>query len=93
MDFSRSTLEVEIMDSGYNHIRDFPVSQIPVFFFVGHQDYVTPGELSYEFYEMLEAPVKSFMWFEDSAHNMMYDESEQFNRELVRLAQDVLTSR
>jgi pimeloyl-ACP methyl ester carboxylesterase len=86
MDFSRSTLGVEIMGSGYNHMRDFPVSDISIFFFVGRYDYVTLGELSYENYEMLKAPAKSFVWFENSAHNMMYDESELFNRELIRLA-------
>jgi pimeloyl-ACP methyl ester carboxylesterase len=88
--FSKETIGQEIIDSGYNHARDFPVSKIPVFFFAGRYDYVTPGELAEDYFEMLEAPAKSFIWFENSAHDVQYDEPDKFSQEIIRIAQEVL---
>jgi pimeloyl-ACP methyl ester carboxylesterase len=90
MDFSRKTILAEVIASGYNHIRDFPVSKIPVFFFVGRYDYNCPGEIAEEYFEMLEAPNKSFTWMENSGHDVYYDEAEKFNKEIIKLAQEVL---
>ena len=36
------------------------------------------------------APAKDFIWFEDSAYDVFYDESEVFSHEVVRLALQVL---
>jgi L-proline amide hydrolase len=71
-------------------VRDFPVSKIPVFFFAGRYDYVTPGELAEDYFEMLEAPAKRFIWFENSAHDVQYDEPDKFSQEIIRTAQEVL---
>ena len=78
------------MTSGYDHARDFPVSTIPLFFLHGRYDYECPGELAEEYYNFLEAPAKSFTWFEDSAHNVMYDEPDRFNQEMIRIANEIL---
>ena len=88
--FTQQTLSPQIFQSGYNLFRDFPVSPIPVYFFVGRHDHETPGESAEEYYNALEAPAKEFIWFENSAHNMMYDEPDKTNRELIRIADDVL---
>ena len=88
--FSRETIGLEIIKSGYDHVLDFPVSTIPVFFFAGRYDCETPGELAEDYFERLEAPAKSFTWFENSAHNIQYDEPEKFNQEIIRIAQEVL---
>ena len=88
--FSRETIGLEIVGSGYDHVRDFPVSKIPVFFFAGRHDYETPGELAEDYFELLEAPAKSFIWFENSAHDMQYDEPDKFSQEIIRIAQEVL---
>ena len=90
LDFTRQTLGLEILQSGYDLFRDFPASPIPVYFFAGRHDHETPGELAEEYYNALEAPAKDFIWFENSAHDMMYDEPDNTNRELIRIANEVL---
>jgi len=90
MDFTRQTIGLEILQSGYDLFRDFPVSPIPVYFLTGRHDHETPGELAEDYYNVLEAPAKHFTWFENSAHNMMYDEPDKTNQELIRIANEVL---
>jgi pimeloyl-ACP methyl ester carboxylesterase len=88
--FNRQTIYVEILDMDYDHFTDFPVSPIPVHFFHGRYDYATPGELAEQYYNALEAPDKSFTWFEDSAHDIYYEEADKFNQELTRIAYEIL---
>lgn len=40
--------------------------------------------------EGLEQAWTEFIWFENSAHDVFYDEPEAFVQEIVRLAQQVL---
>jgi hypothetical protein len=47
--------------------------------------------LAEEYYNFLEAPAKNFTWFENSAHDVMYDEPDKTNQELIRIANEVLT--
>jgi D-alanyl-D-alanine carboxypeptidase len=88
--FSRQTIGLEIITSGYDHARDFPVSTIPVYFIQGRYDYECPGELAEIYYNSLEAPVKRFTWFEYSAHDVYYDEPDKFNQEMIRIANEIL---
>jgi pimeloyl-ACP methyl ester carboxylesterase len=88
--FSMQTIAEEVLNCGYDHARDFPVSDIPVHFFTGRYDHVTPGELAYAYFEKLEAPAKSFTWFENSAHMINFDEPDDFNRAIIRIAQEAL---
>jgi len=90
--FSRQTIGLEVMTNGYDHVTDFPVSTIPVYFIQGRYDYECPGELAEEYYDALDAPVKDFIWFENSAHDVYYDEPDKFNQELIRIANEVLAS-
>ena len=88
--FSRQTIGLEAVTSGYDHATDFPVSTIPIHFIQGRYDYECPGELAEEYYNSLEAPVKSFTWFENSAHDIYYDEPHEFNQEMIRIANETL---
>jgi len=90
LDFSRQTIYLEVVNSGYNLATDFPVSTIPVHFLQGRYDYQCPGELAEAYYDTLEAPVKSFTWFENSAHDVYYDEPDKFNQEVIRIANETL---
>lgn len=92
MDFTRQTIYLEVIDSGFDLAVDFPVSTIPVHFLHGRYDYACPGELVEEYYNLLEAPVKSFTWFENSAHDVYYEEAEKFNQEVARIANETLLS-
>jgi len=90
MNFTNAVVKPAIAASGYDLARDYPVSEIPVHFLAGRYDYETPGELAYEYFQSLDAPAKSFTWFENSAHDVNFDEPEKFSETLVRLANEIL---
>jgi len=92
MEFTDRTIGLEVMISGYDLFADFPVSTIPVYFLQGRYDYQCPGELAEIYYSALRAPMKDFVWFEDSAHDVYYDEPDKLNQELIRIASEVLAA-
>lgn len=51
---------------------------VPVFLFAGRHDYVTPSELGVTYVQVLAAPCKQIVWFEDSAHFPFYEEPGHF---------------
>jgi pimeloyl-ACP methyl ester carboxylesterase len=63
--------------------------QVPVYFFSGRHDYVTPVELVQLYNERLTAPAKQIVWFDESAHFPFFEQPELFVREMRRvLAED-----
>ncbi len=65
-----------------NHLNLFQIVskiQVPVHFIQGRLDAVAPASKGKEFYEHLEAPDKSFILFENSAHLPHYEEPEKFS--------------
>ena len=63
---------------------DFPNTctefEVPYYIFDGRLDKNTPAELVEEYFNMIKAPDKDLIWFEESAHNPMTDEPERFKR-------------
>ena len=59
---------------------------LPVFFFMGQHDYDTPFALVEDYYNIIEAPEKKLVWFENSAHFPFYEEQEKFISELISLS-------
>lgn len=61
---------------------DFPKTctkfSVPYFIFDGRLDQNTPAELVEDYFNMIEAPQKELIWFEQSGHNPMSDEPEKF---------------
>lgn len=57
---------------------------VPVFFLQGRHDYVTPSQLVEDYFETLSAPEKDLIWFENSAHHPMYEESKEFEKTLIK---------
>ena len=51
--------------------------EIPVYFLSGRNDLTVNHELSARYLEQLEAPVKKFFLFENSAHSPLYEEPER----------------
>lgn len=62
--------------------------EIPVYFFSGVYDLTVNHTLSKAYLEQLEAPVKGFYTFEESAHSPLYEEPEKMKQILQT---DVLT--
>ena len=60
-----------------------PEVEIPVYFFTGRHDYDTPFKLVEQYLEVLNAPKKEIIWFENSAHFAFYEESEKFNEMVI----------
>jgi len=50
------------------------------YIFDGRLDMNTPSELVESWYDMIEAPDKDLIWFDESGHNPMGDEPEKFKK-------------
>jgi pimeloyl-ACP methyl ester carboxylesterase len=85
--FSTYNMWTEV--SALNLIRAVPVLRVPVFFFIGRHDRVIAPKTSIAYFDMLTAPSKKLVWFEESAHEPPFEEPAKFNAlmaELVRPA-------
>ena len=60
---------------------------IPVYFFSGIYDYTVNYTLAKDYFEKLQAPVKGFYTFEQSAHSPLFEEPEKMQQILL---EDVL---
>jgi pimeloyl-ACP methyl ester carboxylesterase len=79
---------VMLANGEYNRVNLFeqaPQVDVPVYFLQGRHDYSTPGEVVERYYESLDAPQKSLIWFEQSAHFPHYEEPQRFLDELLRI--------
>ena len=63
-----------------NFKRDCTKFEIPVYIFDGVLDNNTPAVLVQDWYDMIEAPDKCLIWFENSGHNPMGDEGDRFKK-------------
>ena len=61
--------------------------EIPVYFFHGVYDYTCAYPLAKDYFEKLDAPVKGFYTFEESAHSPMFEEPDKVQKILL---EDVL---
>jgi proline iminopeptidase len=64
--------------------------RVPVFFLLGRHDMQVPAFLAAEYFELIEAPYKRLVWFEQSAHNPPFEEPENFNAVLTEQVLPVL---
>lgn len=80
---SLALLYDELMKVDFFH--DVPDLQVPVYFFTGRHDYQTPFELVQQYVELLRAPHKEIVWFEDSGHMPNLDEPEAYQDRLINL--------
>lgn len=72
-----------------NLIKTAPALQMPVFFFLGRHDRVVVPETSVAYFDMLRAPAKRLVWFEDSGHEPPAEEPEKFNSLMVEMVRPV----
>jgi pimeloyl-ACP methyl ester carboxylesterase len=68
-------IEGELMD-------EVRVVRTPIYFFLGRHDYTAPATLAEAYFNMIEAPSKRLVWFEDSAHFAFWEESARFAAEM-----------
>lgn len=61
----------------FNAFNEVPSLKIPIYFFAGKYDYTCSYALQYEFYDKIDAPIKKFYTFGNSAHSPIFEESEE----------------
>lgn len=81
--FSLDAMWAEV--SGLNLLKLVPALQMPVFFFLGRRDHWVPPEISVVYFDLLTAPSKKVVWFEESGHEPFVDEPARFNAAMVEL--------
>lgn len=67
----------------YDARKRHPSIDVPIIMVMGRHDRVISPSLGAQYFEMLEAPDKELIWFENSAHGPPFEEPAKFN-ELVR---------
>lgn len=72
-------------------IRDFPTSTIPIRFIGGDWDHSTPAELAREYFELVEAPEKTFTVIEGAVHMVMWDAPNSWAQTVVDFANQTRT--
>ena len=60
-----------------NILEMFPKLEIPIYFFSGKYDLTVNFDLSKTYLERLQAPLKGFYTFENSAHSPLFEEPEK----------------
>lgn len=64
---------------------DYKSLDVPVYFFLGRHDINAPTSLVEEYFEILDAPKKEIIWFENSGHSPWINESSVFVKELQNI--------
>lgn len=63
--------------------REVSQLDVPVYFFLGRHDHHVDANLAAEYFETLQTPGKGIIWFEQSAHDIPFDEPDLFNLRVV----------
>ena len=88
MQFSQDTMWADV--SALDLTKAVPRLHVPVFFFLGRHDHVIDAETSAAYFQMLVAPSKKLVWFEESAHEPPFEEPVKFNRAMMELVRPVV---
>lgn len=86
--FSLDAMWTEV--STLNLLKRVPALKMPVVIFVGRRDRWVPPETSVAFFDALDAPSKTLVWFDHSGHEMFVDEPEKFNATMVELVRPLI---
>jgi proline iminopeptidase len=60
-----------------NFLQSAPKLEVPVYFFTGRHDYNAVTPLIEKYVQVLQAPHKEIVWFENSAHWLPFEEPEK----------------
>lgn len=64
-----------------------PRVEVPVAFFLGRYDRQVDSAVAARYFDTLQAPQKNLVWFEQSAHNIPFEEPDRFNKAVIEHAQ------
>ena len=66
---------------------------IPVFFFEGERDTITPAELAEQYLQSIDAPAKGFVVLQNAGHFAIFTQANVFLKELVSRVRPLATLR
>lgn len=69
---------------GLDLARSVPGVDVPISFFLGRHDRHVEATLAANYFEAVHAPIKRLIWFENSAHNVPFEEPDAFNASVLR---------
>jgi pimeloyl-ACP methyl ester carboxylesterase len=72
-----------------NAMEHIPHIKVPVYFCMGYHDHVASTTLAQQYFDQLEAPKKTWIWFENSAHYPPFEEPEAFVKALLQIQEEV----
>jgi len=72
-----------LLNFDYSNVLEW---RCPIVMFAGRHDFTTPSTVVAAWFARIRAPAKKFIWFENSAHMIMFEEP---GRVLVHLVEDV----
>ncbi len=64
-----------------------PRVEVPVAFFLGRYDRQVDSAIAARYFDTLQAPRKELVWFEESAHDIPFEEPNRFNTAVIEHAQ------
>ncbi len=73
---NKSGLRAEVL--ALDMTEEVPLLSVPAYFISGRHDLTVNRDLSEEYFNKLECPLKRFYTFENSAHSPMFEEPERF---------------
>lgn len=85
--FSKNTPAVADV-TRFNAFLEVHALDIPIYFLAGIYDYTCCYSLQKEYYDQIQAPIKGFYTFDNSAHSPLFEEPEKAR---LILREDVLT--
>lgn len=63
--------------------------KVPVYFFLGRNDYQAPSVIAEEFAKSLVAKTMEIVWFEESAHMCNMEEEDRFTFQILRICKEI----
>ncbi|WP_052016437.1 MULTISPECIES: alpha/beta fold hydrolase [unclassified Paenibacillus] len=80
----QATQEILMKEESANHLPDIVDQlELPTYFVMGKYDYMTSVKAAREYFNILGAPEKDFVVFEESAHYPQFEEKERFAAWLI----------
>tara|TARA_B110001452_G_scaffold195059_1_gene165032 strand:+ start:3562 stop:3876 length:315 start_codon:yes stop_codon:yes gene_type:complete len=80
--FSTDALYTEI--ANFDWMDKATQFEVPAFIVAGRYDKNKDADLAHEYFGQIEAPVKNFKWFEQSAHPPPFEEPKAFNKVMIQ---------
>jgi pimeloyl-ACP methyl ester carboxylesterase len=74
---------------GLDLTRSVPTVQVPVLFCLGRYDHHLDARIAAAYFAALRAPIKQATWFENSAHNVPFEEARLFTSTILTTLQSM----